>query len=234
MIEVKVRFFATLRDRAGVPECTIRVQQGETIADLKKKLIEQYPDLEVAMPSALVALNKKYAFDHEEIPSEAEVALFPPVSGGAESPTVIRLTTQPIEFEAIIQEITLPTTGAICFFCGIVRGLTTREQTISTEHLLYEAYETMAEQKMAQVASEMRERWPGVEGIAIIQRIGMLLPGSPTVLIACSASHRDSGVFEAARYGIDRLKEIVPIWKKEVGSTGAYWVEGSYIPTKED
>jgi molybdopterin synthase catalytic subunit len=73
-----------------------------------------------------------------------------------------------------------------------------------------------------------------VEGIAIVQRIGRLDPGTPTVLIACSAAHRDTGVFEAARYGIDRLKEIVPIWKKEVGPGGEEWVEGKYTPKAED
>lgn len=83
---------------------------------------------------------------------------------------------------------------------------------------------------MRQVAEEIRERWPVVEGIAIVQRIGRLEPQTPTVLVACTAAHRDDGVFEAARYGIDRLKEIVPIWKKEVSPTGAEWVEGEYTP----
>jgi molybdopterin synthase catalytic subunit len=92
----------------------------------------------------------------------------------------------------------------------------------------------MAEAKMRQVADEIRQRWPQVEGIAIVQRVGKLLPGTPTVLVACSAAHRDTGVFEAARYGIDRLKEIVPIWKKEVGPGGEEWVEGSYVPVKGD
>lgn len=83
---------------------------------------------------------------------------------------------------------------------------------------------------MAQVAQEIRDRWPAVQGIAIVQRIGKLYPGTPTVLIACTAAHRDTGVFEAARYGIDRLKQIVPIWKKEVGPDGESWIEGDYIP----
>ena len=83
---------------------------------------------------------------------------------------------------------------------------------------------------MEQVAEEIREKWPAVEGVAIIQRIGKLCPGTPTVLIACTAAHRDTGVFEAARYGIDRLKQIVPIWKREVGSGGEVWVEGDYVP----
>ena len=83
---------------------------------------------------------------------------------------------------------------------------------------------------MQQVAIEIREQWSSVEGIAIIQRIGKLMPGTPTVLIACTAGHRDTGVFEAARYGIDRLKQIVPIFKKEIGPDGEEWVEGDYLP----
>jgi molybdopterin synthase catalytic subunit len=99
-----------------------------------------------------------------------------------------------------------------------------------TEYLEYEAYVPMAEEKMKQVAEEIRVRWPTVEGIAIVQRVGRLYPKTPTVLIACTAAHRDTGVFDAARYGIDRLKEIVPIWKKEVRPDGEQWVEGDYFP----
>ncbi|MBN1667999.1 MAG: molybdenum cofactor biosynthesis protein MoaE, partial [Anaerolineales bacterium] len=84
--------------------------------------------------------------------------------------------------------------------------------------------------KMRQVAAEIRQRWPSVLGIAIVQRTGRLFPQTPTVLIACTAAHRDTGVFEAARYGIDRLKQIVPVWKKEVGPTGEAWIEGHYHP----
>jgi molybdopterin synthase catalytic subunit len=92
----------------------------------------------------------------------------------------------------------------------------------------------MAEAKMLQVAEEIRKKWPEVQGIAMVQRIGVLDPKTPTVLIACSAAHRDTGVFEATRFGIDRLKEIVPIWKKEIGTSGEVWVEGEYTPTHED
>jgi molybdopterin synthase catalytic subunit len=73
-----------------------------------------------------------------------------------------------------------------------------------------------------------------VEGIAVVQRIGRLDPMTPTVLIACTAAHRDTGVFDAARYGIDRLKEIVPVWKKEIGPNGEEWVEGEYLPSEKD
>ena len=112
----------------------------------------------------------------------------------------------------------------------MVRGVTSRDDPHETAYLEYEAYVPMAETKMKQVAEEICSKWSSVEGIAIVQRVGKLYPQTPTVLIACTAAHRDTGVFDAARYGIDRLKEIVPIWKKEVGSNGEFWVEGEYIP----
>jgi MoaE-MoaD fusion protein len=111
-------------------------------------------------------------------------------------------------------------------FVGTVRGSTTRGDAHETTYLDYEAYQPMAEEKLQQVADEIRARWDCVEGIAIVQRTGRQYPRTWTVVIACSAGHRDTGVFDAARYGIDRLKEIVPVWKKEVGPGGEAWVEG--------
>ena len=92
----------------------------------------------------------------------------------------------------------------------------------------------MAETKMLQISQEIRSRWKDVEGIAIVQRTGTIFPGTISVVIICTSSHRDSGIFEAAHYGIDRLKEIVPIWKKEVSSDGEEWIEGDYLPEKGD
>ncbi|GAB4529912.1 MAG: hypothetical protein Fur0018_16840 [Anaerolineales bacterium] len=145
-------------------------------------------------------------------------------------PTVFAITTAELDLNDLLARITLPTTGAAAIFTGMVRGKTSRGQAFETAYLEYEAYKPMAEAKMKQVADEIRQRWPVVEGIAVVQRIGRLDPGTPTVLIACTAAHRDTGVFEAARYGIDRLKEIVPVWKKEVGPQGEIWVEGDYMP----
>lgn len=146
------------------------------------------------------------------------------------APTLCSVTEEALDLNALLESITLPTTGAAAIFTGMVRGRTSRENPHQTAYLEYEAYKPMAEAKMQQVAEEIRQRWPSVEGIAIVQRVGRLYPQTPTVLIACTAAHRDTGVFDAARYGIDRLKEIVPIWKKEVGPGGEHWVEGEYIP----
>lgn len=149
-------------------------------------------------------------------------------------PTIALITGLELDLDDLVSQITLPEAGAACLFTGMVRGITARTDSHQTEYLEYEAYQPMAEAKMRQVAEEIRQRWPSVLGIAMVQRIGRLYPGTPTVLIAVSAAHRDTGVFEAARYGIDRLKEIVPVWKKEVGPDGQAWVEGEYIPTAKD
>lgn len=150
-------------------------------------------------------------------------------------PLYCEVTEASLDLDELLARITLPSTGAAAIFTGMVRGETQRAGLPpQTDFLEYEAYAPMAEAKMRQVAGEIRARWPAVEGIVIVQRIGTLFPGTPTVLIACTAAHRDTGVFEAARYGIDRLKEIVPIWKKEIGRDGEAWVEGSYVPGRED
>ena len=149
-------------------------------------------------------------------------------------PTFFAVTEDEIDLNALLAQITLASSGAAAIFTGMVRGITKRGEAHETEFLEYEAYQPMAEEKMKQVVDEIRAKWPTVEGIAIVQRIGKLFPKTPTVLIACTAAHRDTGVFEAARYGIDRLKEIVPIWKKEVGSDGQFWVEGDYFPERGD
>lgn len=145
-------------------------------------------------------------------------------------PTIFSITEDEINLNLLLAQITRDSTGAAAIFTGMVRGTTSRDNLHETIYLEYEAYKPMAEAKMKQVADEIRARWETIEGIAIVQRIGKLYPLTPTVLIACTSAHRDTGVFDAARYGIDRLKEIVPVWKKEIGSNGEQWMEGDYIP----
>ena len=212
----------------------MELPEGARILDLKARLGNDLPDLAPLLDSVLVSIEREFAFDGDPVPDGAEVALFPPVSGGGDPPTVFAIIEEELDLNNLLTRITLPTTGAACFFSGMVRAVTRRGEAHDTAYLEYEAYKPMAEAKMGQVAAEIRARWPTVEGIAIVQRVGRLDPGTPTVLIACTASHRDTGVFDAARYGIDRLKEIVPVWKKEVGPNGESWVEGGYIPKPSD
>jgi molybdopterin synthase catalytic subunit/molybdopterin converting factor small subunit len=237
-VRVTILLFATLKDRAHRGNLTVALDDGATVGDLKTRLAAELPGLAPALPTALVSINREFAFPHDPLHEGDELGLFPPVSGGATFPTIYRITNDQLDLDALVAAITLPTTGAACVFTGMVRGETSRASdplgAHQTVRLEYEAYIPMAEAKMRQVADEIRGRWPAVEGIAIVQRIGPLDPGTPTVLIACSAGHRDTGVFEAARYGIDRLKEIVPVWKKEIGPNGEEWIEGHYTPNAAD
>jgi molybdopterin synthase catalytic subunit len=146
-------------------------------------------------------------------------------------PTHLLITAEPIDLNALQRAITTPRDGAVVLFTGTVRGETGSERTSMLE---YEAYAEMAAAKLEQVAAEMRSRFALIHGVALVQRIGEMNVGEPTVAVAVSAGHRGDGAFEAARYGIDRLKQIVPVWKKEVRPDGSSWVEGDYRPIRGD
>lgn len=237
MADLRIKLFATLKDLAGQNYITINSNHVVTIDDVRSQIGTQYPMLAANINTALAAVNQEYVFPGHPISENDEIAFFPPVSGGSATtwPAIYILANSPISLDDLSTQILRPETGAVALFSGYVRGKThSDDSVIETEHLEYEAYEPMALAKMQQVADEIREQWPLVQGIAIVQRVGILQVGQPTVLIACAAGHRDQGCFEAARYGIDRLKEIVPVWKKEVGATRQQWIEGNYHPTPDD
>ena len=233
-IRISILFFANLREIAGTKEITLEIPPGSSVAELKKLVAEIYPLLAPHLETTLISVNKEYGFNEDVIPDDAEVAFFPPVSGGNERdedlPTHLAVQQDELDLNKMLQQITTTRTGAACIFTGMVRAITEQNDPHKTEYLVYQAYQEMAEEQLQKVANEIRAHWPSVEGIAIVQRIGHLDAGMPTVAIACSAGHRDSGVFEAARYGIDRLKQIVPVWKKEVGPDDEVWIEGEYFP----
>lgn len=236
-MELTIRLFATLKDRAGQDRVRVQLSQPATVQTLLAALADAYPALQPSLPTTLVAVNQDFAFPETLIQPGDEIALFPPVSGGQEwpYPTYFAISHAAPDLNAIHAHLAQPDVGAVVSFTGSVRGQTAREGLPpQTLHLEYEAYSAMAEQKMGQIAQEIWARWPQVKGIAIVQRVGQLQVGDLTTYVACAAGHRDQGVFEAARYGIDRLKEIVPVWKKEVGADSSVWVEGYYQPTEED
>ncbi len=237
-MEFEIRLFATLKDRAGQNHVRVSVNAPATVQNVLDALVVAYPALEPSLGTTLVSVNKAFADLETAVSATDEIALFPPVSGGSgdfQYPTHFAITTDVLDMQAIHQKLTRPDVGAIVSFSGSVRGQTSRDgMPPDTVYLEYEAYSEMAELKMAQIAQEIWERWPSVKGIAIVQRIGKLGIGESTTYVACASGHRDQGVFEAARYGIDRLKEIVPVWKKEVGPQDSVWVEGKYRPTSKD
>jgi molybdopterin synthase catalytic subunit len=148
--------------------------------------------------------------------------------------TICRIVQTEFDLNENLAKMAFQSTGAVVMFTGLVRGVSDRDFPHETLALTYDAYQPMAEKMMNRIADEIRARWPEIESITIIQRIGKLAPGNPSVLIACSAAHRDTGVFDAVRYGIDRLKEIVPVWKKELQKDGETWIEGEFIPQPSD
>ncbi|MCA9930441.1 MAG: molybdenum cofactor biosynthesis protein MoaE [Anaerolineales bacterium] len=237
-MEFEIRLFATLKDKAGNNRIYVTVDEPSTMQAVLDAIAAAYPQLAPSLGTTLISVNKAFADPETAVAAGDEIALFPPVSGGSDSfpyPTYFLITTDAFDLLAIHQRLTRPDVGAIVSFTGSVRGQTRRDGLPpETTHLEYEAYSEMAELKMAQIAREIWKQWPTVKGIAIVQRIGKLNIGDHTTFVACAAGHRDQGVFDAARYGIDRLKEIVPVWKKEVGPDQAVWVEGKYRPTTED
>lgn len=244
-MEIEIRLFATLKDRAQSDRIRVALPSNPTtVAALLDAVGADYPSLAPALRSTLVAINRSFAGPDTPVGAADEVALFPPVSGGSPPsggaadmpyPIWFAVTEEPLDVEAIHARLTGPEIGAVVSFTGFVRGRTQRDGLPpETLHLDYEAYETMAEEKMAQIAREIWARWPEVRGVALVQRVGRLGVGENTTFVACAGAHRDVGVFEAARYGIDRLKEIVPVWKKEVGADRSVWVEGHYQPTPDD
>ncbi len=237
-MEVTVRLYAILKDQAGRSRVTASLDEPATVETLLASLARDYPTLAAGLPTAVVAVNRAFAGAGTPLEAGDEVAIFPPVSGGGDPfphPVYFALAPEPVDLGTVQQHLNRPDVGAIVTFTGSVRGRTSRDglpaETISLE---YEAYEEMALERMAQIAWEIWERWPQVKGIAIVQRVGRLAVGDLTTFVACAAGHRDEGAFAAARFGIDRLKEIVPIWKKEVGRDKSVWVEGDYRPTPAD
>ncbi len=239
-MQVTVLLFATLKDAAGLSRFAVQLNGDQsTVGQVREEVARIHPRLGAYLPTAIAAVNKEYAFPADPVKEGDEIAFFPPVSGGNGEretfPEIARLADQPFSTDDLIAQITTAGTGAVCVFSGMVRGQTRRDDNAhETEHLEYEAYEPMAINKMRQVIAEIRERYPLVQGIAVVQRVGRLEVGQNTIVIACASGHRDQGCFEAARYGIDRLKEIVPVWKKEVRPDGALWVEGHYTPQPDD
>ena len=233
-MSVEVKFFASYREKTGKSQIDVSIDHTMTVRELKAYLVGIYPQLKTLLPIGVASINLEFAMDDDLILDGAEVAFFPPVSGGSGNHTLILVNEDPISADKIISLLTQSTTGAVGVFTGIVRGETQGGPFPLTSWLEYEAYIPMAEVKLKQIADEMRERWPQLESVALVQRIGRIEPGEPSVIVGCAASHRNMGVFDAAHYGIDRIKEVVPVWKKEVSPNGDEWVEGDYHPGKGD
>ena len=208
-MRVTVKLFAGLRERAGTAERELELAQGAHVADVWAPL-----ELGEQPPGLLYAVNKAYAEPTRALAEGDEVALIPPVSGGA-----FRLTDGPIDIDALIADVADERGGAIATFLGTTR---LRSRGRNVLHLEYEAYEGMAEQVMEEIASGLLARYD-LCSVAIIHRIGRVGIGQTSVAIAVSAPHR-ADALAACRDAIDTLKLEVPLWKKEVYEGGEEWI----------
>ena len=224
-MRVTIKLFARLREIAGAGKLERELIDGATVGELLAALRAEFPRLADVTARIITSVNQEFATLDRPLHDGDEVALFPPVSGGAD---MFRVAFDPITLDEVARAVVQPRTGAVATFAGVVRAISGGKEVA---YLEYEAYQEMAVAKMRQIADESRARWPDIVDIAIVQRIGRLEVGDVAVVIAVSSGHRDQGCFEACRYAIDRLKQIVPIWKKEVGPTGEEWVEGDYLPS---
>jgi molybdopterin synthase catalytic subunit len=205
-MNVKVKLFAGLRERAGWSERDLDITHVEDV----------WPALSLGPEPAglLYAVNKEYVERGHELSEGDEVAVIPPVSGGS-----FRLSAGPLSLDAVVDEVRSDRAGAIATFVGTTR-VESRGRTV--EHLDYEAYEGMAEQVMAEIADELKQRYDLCD-IAIHHRTGRVEIGEASVVIAISAPHRQDAL-AACKDAIDTLKTKVPLWKKEVYEGGEEWI----------
>lgn len=234
-MQIHVRYFAVLREITGKTQEIFPLHEGASIADLLAALEESYPRLQGLTGRLAVALQRAYASPETRLFEGAEVALIPPVSGGSDSvePPLelssaidirtldgfFRLTHAPLVLTDVVDLVHGGRYGAIVSFVGTIRG---QSQGREVRHLEYEAYPEMALAEMQKVAAFVQETWPLTQ-IAIHHRLGSLRVGEIAVVLAVSSPHRKEA-FAAASATIDRLKETVPIWKKEFFSDGSSWV----------
>jgi molybdopterin synthase catalytic subunit/molybdopterin converting factor small subunit len=208
-MRVVVKLFAGLRERAGTGERPLELPDGALASDVWPELgLGEEPD------GLLYAVNREYAESGQPLAEGDEVALIPPVSGGA-----FVVTDNPLSLEAAVEEVTNDRAGAVATFSGTVRS-ESRGRTV--HHLEYEAYTEMAESVMAGLATVLKARYQ-LQDVAIHHRVGRVEIGEASVVIAVSAPHR-ADALAACKDAIDALKETVPLWKKEVYEGGEEWV----------
>jgi len=208
-VKVAVKLFAALREQRGAREVELHLAEGARVDDVWAAL-----GLGDEPAGLVYALNRSYVDREAALAEGDEVALIPPVSGGA-----FRLSEEPLSLERVVAEVASDDAGAIATFVGTTRARSRGKDVVRLE---YEAYEGMAETEMERIASTLKERHELID-VAIHHRVGPVEIGETSVVIAVSAAHRQAAL-AACREAIDTLKETVPLWKKELYVGGEAWV----------
>ena len=221
-VAVRARLFARLREQAGTDIEDLEVPFGSTVANVYEAIQKLHPGLHADQSAVRVALNQEFTDWESKVAAGDEVAFIPPVSGGAHSVGVLfEVTARPLDARRMETAVAHKGAGAICTFTGVVRD-SSRGRSVT--HLEYEAYVEMATAQMRKIAHEIAEKWPEAR-VAMAHRTGRLEVGEPSVVVSVSSPHRAEAI-AACKWGIDRLKETVPVWKKEHATDGTYWIEG--------
>jgi molybdopterin synthase catalytic subunit len=217
-VRVRLLAFASAADAVGGAEQDLEVPAGTTVAGLRELLGVRHPALLPLLPRLAVAVGGEVVGDEALLIDGGEVALLPPVSGGRGP--LARLTDEPLDLSAVVAEVAGPDCGGVVTFVGTVRDAHAGRPVA---RLAYSAYRPMAERRLASLAVEI-ERRHGVR-LAVVHRLGTLLPGEASVVIAAAAPHREAA-FAAVRECLERLKREVPVWKREHYADGsARWRE---------
>jgi len=214
-LKIEVRFFAVYRERAGCDTIALEVPDGATVADLTEELGHRFPSLTSASTPIVVAVNAEYANPDTPLRDGDEVALIPPVSGGNR---MVRVTSDPLTPEETTALVRRDTSGAVVTFLGTARLYSQGKRVL---YLEYEAYPEMAAKKLEEIRQEVKEDW-GLEEAAIHHRVGRVEIGEVSLVVAVASAHRKEA-FAACQQVVDRIKAVVPIWKKEVFEDGQAW-----------
>ncbi len=219
-VSVTVRLFAGVREAAGVPAVDVELPTPATIGDAVEAASRAVPGVWRLPKTVLLASNGEYASYEAEVQNGDEVAIIPPVSGGAgEGTQKVTITDDPLDPEPLTEFVTTDSDGAVATFLGVTRNHNEGRRVL---YLEYEAYRPMADQVISEIIAEMKSRFE-IGRVAIAHRTGRVDIGETSMVVAVGAAHRRPA-FEAALYFIDRLKEIVPIWKKEYFEGGEVWI----------
>jgi molybdopterin converting factor subunit 1 len=219
-MRIKVLFFGFTHDLTGLREEQVELGEGENLQGLRRLYETRFPRLGELANSLLLAVNEQIAEPFAVLHEGDEVAFMPPVSGGADD-SRYRITGEKISASDLARSLLARSDGAVVTFEGVVRDHSDGQKTL---YLEYEAYNAMAIRKMEEIGAEARRKFD-IRSVGIIHRVGKLEIGETSVAIVVTAAHRRPA-FEACQYLIDRLKQVVPVWKKEYFENGAVWAEG--------
>jgi molybdopterin converting factor subunit 1 len=220
-LRITALLFGQAREWVGSSTLELTLEAPATVETVFAILKSQHPQLANMERSLLFAVNEEYASISDSLSDGDRVAVLPPVSGGeAAIRDIFEITREPIDIAALRARLLEGDSGAVVIFDGVARNNTKGRRTL---HLEYEGYEPMSIRTMEQIGHEVRDQWP-INRLGIIHRLGRIDTTESSVVIVVTSAHRKIA-FEACQYAIDRLKKIVPIWKKEFFEDGAVWVE---------